>query len=205
MESVSIDPVTEFDWTEHWRRLVEARSCPREGDDPWAERAESYHASRGHDSEPLIRVLEPWLDPRKTLIDVGAGTGRHAVPLAARLDWVTAVEPSESMRALIPPLDNLTVIASTWEDADVAAADLVICSHVLYAVSEVVPFIEKLERAARERVFIYLRDEAGPHDGELRQPRFQDLYNLLRQMGVEPDVAVIRGERLGGVAHWRPR
>jgi hypothetical protein len=106
------------------------------------------------------------------------------------------------MRALIPPLDNLTVIASTWEDAEVAPADLVISSHVLYAVAEPVPFIAKMEACARERVFVFIRDGPGAHEGEVRQPRFQDLYNLLRQMGVSPDVAAL-GE--SGVAHWQPR
>ena len=201
-----VDPITGFDWAEHWRRLVLAAGRPqRSEDDPWGERAQSYHASRGQDWEPLVNVLEPWLDARKTLIDVGAGTGRHVVPLAARLDWVTAVEPSEAMRALIAPADNLTVVASAWEDAEVAPADLVICSHVLYAVAEPVPFIEKLVACARERVFIYLRDEQGAHEQGARQPRFQDLYNLLRQMRIAPDVTVVRsGERLGAVAHWRP-
>jgi SAM-dependent methyltransferase len=206
MSGVAIDPITDFDWSEHWRRLVVGSHAPHAGGDPWAERAESYHASRGQDWETLLGVLEPWLDKRKTLIDVGAGTGRHAVPLAARLDWVTAVEPSDAMRALIPPLDNLTVVASSWEDAEVAPADLVICSHVLYAVPEPVPFIEKLEKAARERVFIFLRDEPGTHEGETRQPRLQDLYNLLRQTGVAPDLTVVRSrEHLGGVVHWHPR
>jgi SAM-dependent methyltransferase len=198
-----VDPVLDFDWAEHWRGLVTgARHDSASDADPWLGRAEEYQASRGSDWEPLLSVMEPWLDPRKTAIDVGAGTGRHAVPLAQRLDWVTAVEPSEAMRALIPPLDNLTVIASTWEDAEVAPADLVISSHVLYAVAEPVPFLQKMEACARERVFVFIRDGPGAHEGEVRQPRFQDLYNLLRQMGVSPDVAAL-GE--SGVAHWRPR
>jgi len=50
--------------------------------------------------------MEPYLAPRKTLIDAGAGAGRHAVPLAERLEWVTAVEPSEGMRAEIPHVDR---------------------------------------------------------------------------------------------------
>src|SRR6476646_5812725 len=138
-------------------------------------------------------MLEPYDSPSMTLIDVGAGTGRHATPLADRLEWVTAVEPSEGMRALIPPRDNMTVVASTWEDAAVAPADLVICCHVLYGVEEPVPFIAKMERAARERVFIMLRDGALAHAAALirkqmpgaeepRMPRFSDLFMLLSQM-----------------------
>jgi len=67
------------------------------------------------------------------------------------------------MRALIPALDNLTVIASSWEDAEVAPADLVVCSHVLYAVAEPVPFLEKMESCARER----RGQEDEPSDDEL--------------------------------------
>src|SRR5439155_13551748 len=94
------DPITDFDWAAHWRQLVTAaeRCGPAEGD-AWAGRAQEYHASRGQDWEPLLGVMEPWLQPHRTAIDVGAGTGRHAAPLARRLDWVTAVEPSEAMRA----------------------------------------------------------------------------------------------------------
>jgi SAM-dependent methyltransferase len=150
-------------------------------------------------------VLEPWLSPTKTLIDAGAGTGRHAAPLADRLDWVTAVEPSVGMRELIPPKSNLTVVGSGWEEAEVAPADLVICCHVLYFLADPVPFIEKLEASARERVFICLRygQLRTPSDPlwelltgtpRARQPQFSDLYNLLLAMGIQAEVDVIRYE-----------
>jgi hypothetical protein len=147
-------------------------------------------------------VVEPYLGPRKTLIDVGAGAGRHAVPLAERVEWVTAVEPSEGMRAQIPHVDNMTVIASTWQDAEVAPADIVICCHVLYGIDEPIPFITKLRASARERVFIMLRQGPLPHPAtRLRQslgvpdlpvPQFSDLFMLLTQMGIAPDVTFIR-------------
>ncbi|TME68555.1 MAG: class I SAM-dependent methyltransferase, partial [Chloroflexi bacterium] len=144
-------------------------------------------------------VIEPYVSPRKTLVDVGAGAGRHAVALADRLEWVTAVEPSEGMRAQIPARDNMTVIASVWEDAEVAQADLVICSHVLYGVADPVGFISKMNHTARERVFVMMRETELPHAGaELRRrllgdagprmPRFSDLFNLLVQMGTPPEV-----------------
>lgn len=197
-----IDPMLGFDWAEHWRRLVRVRSGE---EDEWAERAPGYAERVRELPDALLPVLEPYLAVSKTVIDAGAGTGRHAIPLAARVDWVTAVEPSAAMRAQLeaagqPP--NLTVIASSWEDAEPAPADLVICSHVLYAVAEPVPFIEKLEALAKERVFICLRDVDPP---EGRRPRFQDLFNLLRQMGVAPEVSYLPTETVPGVAHWRPR
>jgi SAM-dependent methyltransferase len=186
------------DWAESWRELVERRRAEvgerASSDDPWALRATRFVAR-----DPFLGFLEPWLEPRRTLIDGGAGTGRHSAPLAARLDWVTAVEPSQGMRDRIPQADNMTVIASAWLDAEPAPADLVICVHALYGVPEPVPFIEKLAASAREQVFIVLRDAGHPHPAELyagprlgREPGVRDCFLLLRQLGVAPDVAMVR-------------
>ena len=169
----------------------------------WDRRARSYARSTHARSDEFLQVLEPYLSPRKTLIDVGAGTGRHATPLAERLEWVTAVEPSEGMRSHIPPRENMTVVASTWEDAEVAPADLVICSHVMYGVAEPVPFLDKLQKVARERVFVMMRETDLPHpaaelrrrllgDAAPRLPRFSELFMLLMQTGVAADVDFIR-------------
>ena len=200
-----IDPLTELDWGEHWRRLVEARAAGTEPrPDYWDRRAAIYSFSLAGEPEPFLEFLEPFLAPGKSLIDVGAGTGRHVVPLAAHVEWVTAVEPSEGMRARIPHLDNVTVVGTTWQDAEVAPADLVICSHVLYPIGDAATFVSKMEASARERVFIYLRDAQLHHPAELlwdqlsggrrpRQPQFYDAYNLLHWMGIEADVAVLPG------------
>jgi hypothetical protein len=92
----------------------------------------------------------------------------------------------------------MTVVASTWEDAAVAPADLLICSHVLYGVEDPVPFIKKMEASARDRIFIMLRESPMAHLGavvrermvgeEPRLPRFSDLFMLLMQMGIAPEV-----------------
>src|SRR5262249_8651166 len=91
----------------------------------------------------------------------------------------------------------MTVIGSSWQDAEPTPADLVICVHVLYPVADGVPFVEKLEGSARERVFVVLRGSAHGHPGEVlagpdraREPRLRDCFLLLRQMGVAPDVAM---------------
>jgi SAM-dependent methyltransferase len=198
--------VTEIDWEVRWRQIVADRATLASGHADsgyWDRRASSYARSTHSRSDEFLRVLEPYLGPRKTLIDVGAGTGRHATPLAERLEWVTAVEPSDGMRAHIAPRDNMTVVASTWEDADVAPADLVICSHVLYGVAEPMPFLDKMQRSARERVFVMMRESDLPHPAAMlrrrlighegpRLPRFSELFMLLVQMGLAPDVDFIR-------------
>jgi SAM-dependent methyltransferase len=199
-------PMDEVDWIKRWGEIVEARdkqAAKHSDSGYWDRRASSYARSTQTRVDDFLRILEPYLSTSKTLIDVGAGTGRHAVPLAKRLEWVTAVEPSEGMRSHIAHRDNVTVVASTWEDAEVAPADLVICSHVLYGVADPVPFVTKLERAARERVFVVMRESELPHpaaavrrrlggDANVRLPRFSELFMLLLQMGIAPDVDFLR-------------
>jgi len=206
---VPIDPLTDFDWAAHWRALVDAREAEAPidpGSDFWASVAPhlTYDPAAAAE-DPLLRALEPYLDPRRTAIDAGAGAGRHAVPLADRLEWVTAVEPSEGMRAAIPHRDNLTVVAGTWQEADVAPADLVVSAHVLYFVADPVPFIEKLTASARERVFVLLRDRpiASPSEPlyevltgrpRTRMPHASDLWNLLRWMRIRADFEYVEYE-----------
>jgi SAM-dependent methyltransferase len=197
--------VAGIDWVERWRALVADREAASHGhSDPqyWDRRAPTFARSTTGRADQFLEVIGPFVSRSKTLLDVGAGAGRHAAPLAERMDWVTAVEPSEGMRAQIPPRANMTVVASAWEDAQVAPADLVICSHVLYGVADVVPFIEKMERSARERVFIMLREGQVPHPANIlrdrlaggplpRIPQFSDLFMLLLQIGVAPDVKFV--------------
>lgn len=194
--------VDDINWAARWKQVVADRATLASGHaDPhyWDRRARSFAASTHGRADEFLQVIEPYLSPRKTLIDVGAGTGRHATPLAERLEWVTAIEPSEGMRSHIPPRDNMTVVASTWEDAVVAPADFVICSHVMYGVAEPVPFLQKMNAAARERVFVMMRESELPHPARIirkslvgsegpRLPRFSELFMLLLQMGIAADV-----------------
>jgi SAM-dependent methyltransferase len=194
----------EIDWAKKWGDVVRERAGATHANPGyWDRRARSFARSTHTRSDEFLTVIDPYLSPRKTLLDVGAGTGRHAVPLASRVEWVTAVEPSEGMRAEISARDNMTIVASAWEDADVAPADLVICCHVLYGVEDPVPFITKLNRSARERVFVMLRESDLPHPaavirsrllGEMgsRMPRFSDLFMLLMQIGISADVTFVR-------------
>jgi hypothetical protein len=203
-----------MDWEQHWKDLIQERATVAGTHaDPsyWDRRAPSFARSTRARADEFLSVIDPYLSPRKTLIDAGAGAGRHAVPLSERLEWVTAVEPSEGMRAQIPPRDNMTIVASNWEDAVVAPADLVICCHVMYAVADPLPFVTKLEDSARERVFIMLRETELPQPAVAirrqlvgteapRMPRFSDLFMLLLQTDIAPDVSFQRYESVSRYA-----
>jgi SAM-dependent methyltransferase len=211
---MTLDPLLEADWAAHWKQLVEARQTQAFAfHDPafWDKRARRFAAATANRKDGFLDLLGPWLQPHRTLTDVGAGAGRYAAPLADRLDWVTAVEPSQGMRDLIPEKDNMTVIATDWEHAEPAPADIVICCHVLYGAADAPAFIAKLEAAATEHVFIelrygQLRTAADPlwelmtGTPRARQPEFADLWNLLLQLGIKAGVAVLEYE---GSESWK--
>ncbi len=65
--------------------------------DHWRPYAARFRADPRRTDDPLVNRLAGELSPQQTLIDVGAGGGRLALPLALRCRKVVAVEPSQSM------------------------------------------------------------------------------------------------------------
>jgi SAM-dependent methyltransferase len=193
------DPVLDADWVGHWRRLVQDREATVGPRDLayWDARAGRYAESVHGQDGPLLELLAPWLTKDRTVLDVGAGTGRHAVPMAASVRRVVAVEPSANMRAQIPPTPGLEVVAADWLSAADLSADVVTCLHTLYPIADVVPFLRKIEGSATERVILAMRDDPSAHPAEVlaggaREPLLRHLVLVLRQLGIAPDVTLFR-------------
>ncbi len=203
-----------------WRRLVADRLDERDRLSPglgslsgefWDRRAERYAASTSltdAESDPFLRRLRRVTDSSSTVIDVGSGTGRFAVPLAADVGHVTAVDPSEAMLNILARdaeqlgLTNLTTVLGTWEEAVTADADAVFSAFVLTLVPDVCPFVTKLDRAARHHVFLYLGAYCGDavldplwrhFHGAPRTPgpSYLDALAVLRELGIEAQVKVV--------------
>ena len=132
-----------------WRGLVTDRLGEMERLSPglgslsgafWDRRADRYAAGlkrTAGDDDPLLRRLRRVTDASSTAIDVGAGTGRFALALAAGVKHVTAVDPSTAMLRILRRearrlgLRNLTTVPATWDEADTAPADVAFSSFVL--------------------------------------------------------------------------
>jgi methyltransferase family protein len=112
---------------------------------------------------------------------VGAGFGALALPLARRLERVTAVEPSAPMVAALRRavadggLDNLEVVAAAWGDRPLAPHDIVVCAHVGPLLRRGAPFLAELAGLARRSV-VLVRDAPGGDDKFF----FSELYPALR-------------------------
>lgn len=210
--------VPPIDHVQRWAQIVERRRAQMDAayaearqssGDYWAKRAKAYRQALHErmDEDPFFLRVRAATTTDTTVLDVGAGTGRHTLALAPHVLRVTAVDPSAAMLGLLREdmqaqgPRNIETIECEWMAADVAPADVVICSHVLYPIADVVPFLRKLEASARERVFIYLRADPLPTDMGLwsefhgvplqAQPVHMDLLNVLAQIGVFADVEVV--------------
>lgn len=124
---------------------------------------------RRADDATLAALLE-LARPEETWLDIGAGAGRFALPLALRVREVIALDPSEGMlQALREGMErhgirNLRVIHARWPidalretalraDAVPRAdsqlrADVVLVAHLGYDIEAIGPFIDAMEAAA---------------------------------------------------------
>jgi SAM-dependent methyltransferase len=133
-------------------------------EDPWRRRAARFDrvSRRRRGADPSLQALLAHVDPGDVVVDVGAGTGRHAVPLAGHCARVVAVEPSLAMRARLEAriqdeqVTNIAVIPASWPAAGPLACDVAFSSHVLYGVTDVVPFLETMTRSARRQCVLLL-------------------------------------------------
>ena len=125
----------------------------------------------------LVDHIARALDGCVSVIDVGAGTGFFAIPLAGRGFTVEAIEPSAHMLDILRGKIDGTIAAkirphhSTWEEWEGGKRDALVCLHSLYPMADPRAAIEKMTRFADRRI-VLVRNEEGS----------RNLTGLLREM-----------------------
>ena len=219
-EATGAERPSEIDYVERWRQLVQARTdqgrrldTQHPSGDEWAGCAERFRrltaaVTHGGTVDPFLDLVRPHVRPEATVLDVGAGTGRHVAALAPQVAQVVAVEPSAAMReqmAIVVREANLTnveVVPESWPSARVEPADIVICSHVAYFAEDIATFLRRLDEVTRGHCFITLRNEQREIAtvelfervwGEPRcpEPTFVDLFGAAIQLGLRPRAVTI--------------
>ena len=170
------------------------------------EKAEEYESRRKkRKGDILLERVKENLSSFDTVLDIGAGTGRWAIPLAKVTSKVTVIEPARAMSDILKlnaqkagVSRKIELVDSTWEAAETDVCDMVICIHAMYSSPDFTAFVKKMEAHARRSC--YMRVRYFPIDGiiqELNQkihgtihdsPDFIIAYNALLQMGIYADV-----------------
>jgi 2-polyprenyl-3-methyl-5-hydroxy-6-metoxy-1,4-benzoquinol methylase len=205
---------------ERWQAIIDARAkqmdaayaeLGRSSAGYWDRRARRYHDSTKNTvaNDPFFNKLRSVITPQISVLDVGAGSGRFALALAPLVKQVIAVEPNTPMLEYLRQdaaalnITNISYSQNTWQDAsDELQADIVICSHVLYPIRDIVPFVAKLQNAARQRCYIYMRatpiDALTAHlwhhfhgDERCYPPGYIHALDVLFEMGIYANVEVV--------------
>ncbi|HEX5013590.1 MAG TPA: hypothetical protein VFV72_05450 [Candidatus Limnocylindrales bacterium] len=160
--------------------------------------------------EEALDALLVLADPEDRWLDIGAGAGRYALPLAAHVREVVAVEPSVSMRNALRTgveehgIANIRIVAGAWPAAlaslgELPAAETALIAHVGYDIEEIGPFIDAMERSASRLCVAMLTDQspasvADPfwpivHGMErVPLPAMPELVELLRAKGRSTEI-----------------
>ncbi len=203
-----------------WQELIRARAqqmdaayarLGRTSVDFWDRRARGFHRAtrESASSDPFYQRVREQVTPQLSVLDVGAGTGRFSLALAPYARQVTALEPNASMLGYLRQeieaggLTNVVTVQSRWEDAPAdLRADIVICSHVLYPILDIAPFLKRLDAACERICYLYMRATqidmlTAPfwqhfHGDERRlAPGYIHALDVLYELGIYANVEVV--------------
>ena len=197
-----------------------------DGPDFYALTSRTFVADPDREGDEVLEALLALAHPDDVWLDIGAGAGRYALPVARLVQRVIAVDPSESMlRALVTGMSahgisNVSTSAGRWPpDTELRLrlgpdpiADVALIAHVGYDIADIGAFLDALEGAARRQCVAVLMDQgpataAAPFwpvvHGEERipLPALTQFVELLEARGSAPSVRLVKGER----RHWADR
>lgn len=129
--------------------------------------------------EAALAALHPYLEECESVLDVGAGTGILALPLARLGKRVTALEPAPAMYAELvravarQRAAGIRCLRASWEEAPAGRHDMVLVASVPEVVRHLPAFTRRAARMARRWVAL-IRNAGGPD-----KFYFDELYPLL--------------------------
>ena len=214
-------PVT-TSFRDRWRQLKLAHcAVPNYGNSRqfWGNKKKVhtvYTKENSQHDEITQRRLEAMNIPDGSrVLDIGAGPGTYAIPLAARGCQVTVIEPSPVMRELLEArlqkekISNVNIIPKRWEDLKASELgmpfDVVIASFSL-TMMDIGEALERMQECCRGTVhlFWFLTPPAwvqvnkdlwhhlhgSPFPGE---PTAEWLWQVLYEMGIYANIVAEPG------------
>jgi SAM-dependent methyltransferase len=200
---------TDIDWQQLWRNAREQKSWTPKGPADWDKKAPSF-AKRNSDTPFIDLVLQHLpLTPKTTVLDAGSGPGTLSLPLARKVQSVTALDYSRGMLDVLEELaiqqgsSNIRTVHGSWEDdwkkLAIGQHDICIASRSL-SVADLRSALAKLDSYARSHVFVVDRISPTPFDhGAFKAvgrpfrsgPDYIYTLNILYSMGIHANVDII--------------
>jgi SAM-dependent methyltransferase len=176
--------------------------------DPQVFTAAADQAISRVDDTPSDAAARAALPPEGTVLDVACGAG--AASLRLHPARVTGVDPNAPLLAAFTERAtrlgiNASTVEGVWPDAEALTgiADVVVCHHVFYNVTDLAAFARELTYHARHRVIVEL---TAAHPMSWLAPYWKGLYGLHQPAQPAADDAVAVLAQLGydvRQEHWR--
>jgi SAM-dependent methyltransferase len=221
MPRISHPEYGEIDWNEVWKARQLRHEAAKMFKDPthdWdrRENAQRYNEnSKGEfDARVMMTIAGLRITPQSRVLDIGAGPGTLAIPLAPRVKEITAIEPGKGMVDLLNEnmkkegITNITCIEKRWEDIDIkndlsGKYDIVLSSLSL-TMDDIRQSLAKMDTASSEYVYIYwfadppfwekMYIDLWPalHDEMYYPgPKADCLFNVMYQMEIYPNIEML--------------
>ena len=168
-----------INWNELWKVMRSGYYRRRAHEDPgslWDKKAREFNKSMMQNRERAEKqIANIGLKPDYTVLDVGAGTGRLAIPIAKHVKTVTAIDQSTGMLECLQEnmekegITNIVCLNKRWEDVelgvDIEPHDVVLASHSL-GMLDIQEALAKMDAAAKKYVYILTSAGRWMGDGE---------------------------------------
>lgn len=215
-ERADLVTVIEADWADRVRRnraQVERLRETAEDADHYGPVTALFRDNPRRIGDDILEAVLRHAQPGDTWLDVGAGAGRYAFPLALAVNEVIAVDPSAAMVGALEDgvrehgISNVRVIEGRWPEASIAliplpCADVALIANVGHDTELIGPFIDLLGSSARRACVAVMQEKppasvAAPFfaavHGESRTPlpALPDFIDLLEARGRMPQIEIL--------------
>jgi SAM-dependent methyltransferase len=158
--------------------------------------------------DATLNALVALARPDDVWLDVGAGGGRYALPLALRVSELVAIDPSPSMLGALSDdaaaagIGNIRVVEARWPMDSPPAGDVALMAHVGYDIEQIGPFVDQLE-AQSSRLCVAVMGESSMQttaalfwerihgEPRVRLPALPEFLVLLLARGRLPEVTLV--------------
>ena len=204
------------DWNEVWKKAMEQylMSLGRSQEGYWdATRAERFNRESQHNDWAKGRTIirEMSVLPTDNVLDIGAGPGSVAIPLAPYVAHITAVEPNIHMCALLEQniraynVQSFSIVRKLWDDV-VPGVDLsppydVVLASFSLGMLDLRAALRKMTDVSSREVYVFWFSGTGGSDRDRQfvqeqilgrpyhpAPTADIVYNVLCDMEIFPDV-----------------
>jgi len=174
-------------------------------DDMWVNCAANFKPDFSAPVTAFGERVASFFSAGDVLLDVGGGSGRVSLPLADRCREVICVDPSPAMGEVFETsardagIRNARFVLGGWPETTGVDGDVTLVAHVTYFVTDIVPFVQRLNQATRRRVLIGLHSPPPPNlfapffklargEEQALVPGLDELLAVLTELGIGAQV-----------------